>query len=863
MTDIECELTKGLYLSNYKTDRPDCECFSVSSSDGDVYTYMSYTNEIGKYITLKEADLREISKKLFPDKDIDPEELDGRTIQILSLRNKELDGAKYERSDGTFIYRLKDNWYIKTVPFLQKQDLSFENPQDLEKIKSYQYLEWPNFSADQTELADLLEAKGYSVKHYGRSGFESRNRYVIEFPDVDETNAQEVIEKINQDIADAQKELYQKELERADQEFAKHILDKDGIFSYMELGGDPSDLHHYDEAKYEEIGSYRSVACQDSRRNISHIYCVLLFDKEKLKKTDKKVIELSSAMGLKDKLTSVSREYGINFKIGKDSYSYIVDGRILENVSHLDLDLNKPEDVEKALIQHKLSWPTIKATSTILKEEMEKKGYVLEHQGRSGISQRNSYEIKTKDGIITPEAVEQITKDLEQAKNFVKETKNKAFDQYFDEQSTDKSKVYAVVETGYNYDLTRTINNEKYERIAQIRIACTQDLRYGYEHTYQELLINKERMKADKRGFIKLEVPKDMIGIIIGKGGSNIKALQQKFGKQFKIVQDPREIEAEKKREQEEIKRKRQADLNYLQRDIKHFMGENFISADDEGIAISMVEYITNNQPKLSLVPTQEELQEMKKNLISERDEQIAEENRRKAEEIARQKRLEEERLAEQRRLEQEKVSEMKRAIKAHIQQWADEHNGKVMPNEEFANFIRETYQEDELAQKFVGSLQKDFLLKMEEERAMQQRLKEADKRFDKVADEEFTKFFEDDFETGGHGYDYFNIVGKTRRASAYDMIAEKIERRLGIHNDLRKPLEERLLDPRSADDRISSYLYEEQKFRDRVVDFNENSVYEEVEEKEETKTPEPAPEATVENLALLWGATLKGNGRK
>ena len=285
MENTECEVVKGVYLSNYKTDRPNCDGFCVDSVDsGSVYIFMSYTDEVDKYHTLKEDDLKKVAKKLFPDKEIDPKELFSRTFFILGYRNKKLEGAKYKKNDGTFKYMLRYGCDVYAIPFLHKQDLSFENPKDIEIIKSYQGLEWPNFSADQTKLANLMQAKGYPVKHYGRSGFESRNSYWIEMPDTPEENIIEVIAKIKQDIADAKEELNLKELAQADKEFAENILDKDGIFSYLELGGGPSHLHHYNQEKYQEIGSERISCCQDSRRNISHMYRTLLFDKEKLKK---------------------------------------------------------------------------------------------------------------------------------------------------------------------------------------------------------------------------------------------------------------------------------------------------------------------------------------------------------------------------------------------------------------------------------------------------------------------------------------------------------------------------------------------------------------------------------------------------
>ena len=855
MENTEYELVKGVYLSGSKTDKPNCDGFYVNTVDsGDVYIYMSYTDEIKQYSTVKEDDLRKAIKKLFPNKEIDPEELLDRTFYILGNKNNELAGVKYEKKDGTFAYKLRNKYYsVCTIPFLHKQNLSFDNPKDIEIMKSYQDLEWPNFSADQTELATLMEAKGYPVKHYGRSGFESRNHYYIELPDTPEENIIEVIAKINADIEASNREIEQKDLKRADKEFAENALDKDAVFSYLDLGGGPSDLQIYDTSKYEKVGSYRLSACQDSRRHISHIYRTLLCDIEKLKQTDKKVIELSGALGLEDDLCLFSRKYNISFKAGKNTY--ILDGRVLSNVSHFDLDLSKSEDVEKALAQDKLDWPVINATSKQLAAKMEALGYVLEYSGRSGFESRNSIIIKTKDGILTPEIAQKMEEDLKTCKIERKQEKLAAFDTYFDAQSTDKSKVYAVVETGYNYGLTRVIDEEKYERIAKVCIAYTSDYRRGYDHTYAELIIHKERIKKDERKYITFEVPKEMIGLIIGKKGANIQTLQQKFSKCFNVVQDPKEIEAEKKQAEKEQKRKHQNALNSLQNNIREFMGKNFLIADDESIAISMVEYININQAKLPLSPNADELQQMKDNLIKERDEEIKRENERKAAEIAYQKRLEEERLAEQKRLEQEKITEITQTAKTHIQTYADEHSGAVISNEDFIKFLRDTYQEDELAQKVLAPVQKDFLLKMEEERAMQQRFAEAEKNFDKVAAEEFKKFFESDFETDGHGYDYFNIVGKARRKSAYSMIAQKVSRRLGIEADLHKTLEERLLDPRLPDNRIGSWLYEEDKFCDRIVEFNESEPTEPAPKPIVAKEPEPAPEPTIENLAALWGA--------
>ena len=125
------------------------------------------------------------------------------------------------------------------------------------------------------------------------------------------------------------------------------------------------------------------------------------------------------------------------------------------------------------------------------------------------------------------------------------------------------------------------------------------------------------------------------------------------------------------------------------------------------------------------------------------------------------------------------------------------------------------------------------------------------------LLDKQGVAYFESDYDSDGHGYNYFYVVGKARRATGYNIIAERVEHRLGIYDDLRKPLEERLLDPRPQEDRWGSYLHEETKFYDRIVEFNENigDFEEYLQQQEENNEPEPTFEPTIENLTKLWGA--------
>lgn len=407
-------------------------------------------------------------------------------------------------------------------------------------------LTWPTFSANQYELAKNLKEKGYHVQHHGRSGFDTRNTY--EISTVDGVISKEAVETINKDISDFYKQQEKAKLKQVDDMFEKNILDKEGIFSFVELGGEASNPWDYDRNKYTCVSSYRYMNYKDYRLNRRHIYRYILADKNRLEQNGNKVIELSTSKfpGLFEKagyeLAELSEKYNFSIK-GKneDGFVYISRGSSLKNVFWLDLDLSKPEDMQKALTQNSLHWPSFSALDKKLAGKLEEKGYVCEKIGRSGFDSRNHFNVMTKDGKLTPEILEQLNQAVEDCRNILDEEKIRAFDQYFDEQSPDKDKVYSVVETGKDFYLTRTQDYGKYDTIASEIVAFTADSRRNVGHAYKELLIHKERIKADKRHVITLEVPQKMIGLVIGKGGATIKTLSQKYGKHFKVIQDPKE----------------------------------------------------------------------------------------------------------------------------------------------------------------------------------------------------------------------------------------------------------------------------------------------------------------------------------
>ncbi len=236
---------------------------------------------------------------------------------------------------------------------------------------------------------------------------------------------------------------------------------------------------------------------------------------------------------------------------------FVSSPKILQNMDKTDLDLSRSDALALAQELNEMHWIEIRATSKKLAAQMEEKGYIAEKHGRSGIEARNLYVIKTKEGILTPKVYKKLKTDYENAKQEVLEEKYQTFDAYFSSQSDDINKVYSVVKTGYNYDETRIAKEGKYDVVAEYRYANTQDSRAGMSHTYLALMIDIEAIKKDKRTSITLFVPKEMMGLVIGKGGKSIKDLGQKYGKFFKVKEIPNERYQEKEFDLEEFLRRR------------------------------------------------------------------------------------------------------------------------------------------------------------------------------------------------------------------------------------------------------------------------------------------------------------------
>jgi len=202
------------------------------------------------------------------------------------------------------------------------------------------------------------------------------------------------------------------------------------------------------------------------------------------------------------------------------------------------------------------------AVGRIIKN-LKEAGYEVEGVGRSGFKSRNSFavilpKVETEAHIIKyGDAVngkdfgfgynktwycgkasvevndqnerEKVLKIIEEAR---REEKNEEIKEFVEEFKSKGDGVFAVIDTG---------GREKYQSIpdrfkvlASMRIANTQDHRQNRSHTYANAIIDMEAIK-DKKS-ITIKVPDNMKGLVIGKGGQNIKRISEELGLFIKVV---------------------------------------------------------------------------------------------------------------------------------------------------------------------------------------------------------------------------------------------------------------------------------------------------------------------------------------
>ena len=369
--------------------------------------------------------------------------------------------------------------------------------------------------------------------------------------------------------------------------------------------------------------------------------------------------------------------YHIDLKISSaapDTY-YIMDGFYNKNAPKTDIDIDNPDELARIKHLCRLSWPSINGREVDMADKLRQRGFYVEKVGRSGFASRNSFVIKTKENILDDDALKIINSAIDEIKAEKEKWKEDNFVRQFAENSPDPNKTYAVVSVGGTEDKLRIPDG--YSQIADVRTACTQDHRQGHTHTYAVLFIHDETMMKDKRRQLTLYVPKDMIGLVIGKGGSKIKELGKKYNKFFKIEQSP----AEKKRDQlneldnkicriiysdemtdtmeqinnlvsssawlspqereniiktasEKVKShqeylqkqetlRRENKLFTLKERIYNSFGEKLIDASDEQIQKGIANYLQQNTETLPVVPTAAELNLINEQMRSSRDSKI------------------------------------------------------------------------------------------------------------------------------------------------------------------------------------------------------------------------------------------------
>ena len=502
-----------------------------------------------------------------------------------------------------------------------------------------------------------------------------------------------------------------------------------------------------------------------------------------------------------------SFRYHIDLKISSaapDTY-YIIDGYYNKNAPKTDIDIDNPDELAKLKHLCSLSWPSINGREVDMADKLQQRGFYVEKIGRSGFANRNSFVIKTKEGILDDDSLAVINQAINELKAEKEKQKENNFIRQFAENSPDPNKTYAVVSIGGTEDNLRIPAG--YSQIADVRTACTQDHRQGHTHTYAVLFIHDETMMKDKRRQLTLYVPKDMIGLVIGKGGSKIKELGKKYNKFFKIEQSPTEKKrdqlneldnkishiiysdeikdtmeqinnlvvssswlspqeresiiknaSEKVKSHEEFLQKQEAlrrenQLFSLKERLYDSFGEKLIDADDEQIKKGVTDYLQQNKETLTFMPTVEELNQIDEQLRTSRDNKIQMREFQK----------------------QEEIQNMADSVRQFMD--AAERDGKIVEAPDVDKYIKETFADSAYIQSALEAGQKE-VQRRAEERLIRE---EAAKNFDRVVNEEFDKFLNNPRNTGVHGVNYFSSVGRSRRTEGYRSIAYATGKRLKL----------------------------------------------------------------------------------
>ncbi len=161
-------------------------------------------------------------------------------------------------------------------------------------------------------------------------------------------------------------------------------------------------------------------------------------------------------------------------------------------------------------------------------------GLVSEKTGNSGFASRNHYRFHA----VTPEKAyfptdAEIEKQTEisrlceeWADKQIEHIKTERFVKAF---NTNLHGAVSIVAEGGNNPSMRV--PESYMKILEVKTANTRDHRLHLDHTYDSLYIKKESLTPDKNGNLHLDIPKEYMGMFIGKGGAHIREVTDSLHK--------------------------------------------------------------------------------------------------------------------------------------------------------------------------------------------------------------------------------------------------------------------------------------------------------------------------------------------
>ncbi len=212
-------------------------------------------------------------------------------------------------------------------------------------------------------------------------------------------------------------------------------------------------------------------------------------------------------------------------------------------------------------IDYSISFPADTFAVEEIITALHNAGYTTEYRGRSSFASRNSVIVSLPKIAVQASIVKygesinrekagaekvwycgQATidindpKEIEVVKEIVKQVKqqerNKEIEDFINEFKSKGDGLTAVLTIGGREKFQSV--PERFQTLAQKRVANTQDHRQNRSHTYDVVLLDKEAIHGQKS--IKIKIPDEYKGLVIGKGGQNIKRTSEELGIFIKVT---------------------------------------------------------------------------------------------------------------------------------------------------------------------------------------------------------------------------------------------------------------------------------------------------------------------------------------